>query len=400
MKILYIVPFVPWPVRVRSFNLIPRLAREHEIHLVCAAESPEAITRLRGLKSICRTVRYAQQSSLRGMIQCVLALPTTNPLRLAYCASPAMTSIVRRAIEEVAPDVIYVERWRALQYVPMDLKVPVVCDPTDSMILYNRRLVALGASWERLIGLEEYTKFLRAEPRLARSVNATVFCSRVDMQCVLDRAPEVRCELVPNGVDCKKFFFKDPSETDSPTTIFTGSFAYRPNRRAVAYFLREMFPRIRKAFPDVRFHAVGNEASERLAEFHQPGFVATDFVADLRGEVAKATVAIAPMTVGSGVSNKLLEAFATGTPIVATSIACGDLPVRDGEHLLVADDPQRFAEAAIELLRDVDLRRRLTTSARRLVEGKYDWEIIYCQLERIFFSVLPGKWPRNGNGSR
>ena len=65
--------------------------------------------------------------------------------------------------------------------------------------------------------------------------------------------------------------------------------------------------------------------------------------------------------------------------------------VRDGEHLLVADDPQRFAEAVVELLRDVELRRRLTTSARRLVEGKYDWEIIYHQLEDIFFSVLPGK---------
>ena len=154
MRILYIVPFVPWPVRVRSFNLIPRLAREHEIHLVCAAESPQAIIRLGGLKSICRTVRYPKQSSVRGMIQCVIALPTPNPLRLAYCASPTMTAIVRRAIEEVSPDVIYVERWRALQYVPMGSKIPVDLDPTDSMILYNRRLAALGAPWERLIGLK------------------------------------------------------------------------------------------------------------------------------------------------------------------------------------------------------------------------------------------------------
>ena len=109
------------------------------------------------------------------------------------------------------------------------------------------------------------------------------------MQCVLDRAPEIRCERVPNGVDCEKFFLKHPFEADSQAIIFTGSFAYRPNRRAVAYFLREMFPRIRKAFPDIRFHAVGNEASKRLAKFRQPGFIATDFVADLRADVAKAT---------------------------------------------------------------------------------------------------------------
>jgi glycosyltransferase involved in cell wall biosynthesis len=307
---------------------------------------------------------------------------------MAYFASPRMTAAVRRAIEEVAPDVIYVERWRALQYVPQDISIPVVCDPTDSMILYNRRLSLLGAWWERPIGLEEYVKFLRAEPRLARRADASIFCSRLDMECVIRRAPEARCELIPNGVDCQKFFLKQPLESDAQTIVFTGGFTYRPNCHAVDYFLREIFPLIRKTLPNARFHAVGNEASRSLKQFEQPGFETTDFVTELRGELAKAAVAVAPITVGSGVSNKLLEAFATGTPIVATSMACGDLPVCHGQHLLVADDPQRFAEAVVRLIRDAELRERLTVQARRLVVERYDWEIVYRRLENIFFSVL------------
>jgi glycosyltransferase involved in cell wall biosynthesis len=393
MRILYIVPFVPWPVRVRSFNLIPRLARHHEIHLVCTIESPQSLTRLDGLGAICRSVRFAAHSSLRGMLQCMVALPTPKPLRLAYCRSPRMSAIVKRAVDEVAPDVIYVERWRALQYVPAGLRIPVVCDPTDSMILYNRRLATMGAWWERLIGLEEYVKFLRAEPRLAARVDATIFCSRVDMDCVLRRDSRARCEIVPNGVDCQKFFLKQSSEIDPHTIVFTGSFDYRPNRQAVRYFLRDIFPSVRKSFPSARFHAVGNAADKHLRRFRQPGFEATDFVADLRNELAKATVAIAPMTVGSGVSNKLLEAFATGTPVVATSIACGDLPVRDGEHLLVANDPRQFADAIIALMGGTELRGRLTVAARRLVVEGYDWEIVYQRMERVLLSVADLKSP-------
>lgn len=388
MRILYIVPFVPWPVRVRSFNLIPRLARRHEVHLVCMAESPQALFRLDGLRTICNSVSFVESDTFRGVLQSLIALPTPKPLRLAYCASPKMTEAVRRAIQEGGPDVIYVERWRALQYVPKDIRIPVVCDPTDSMILYNRRLSALGTWWERPIGLEEYVKFLRAEPLLARRANATIFCSHLDLECVVRRAPGARCELVPNGVDCQTFFLKRASESEAQTIIFTGSFAYRPNCHAVGYFVQEILPLVRKALPNVRFRAVGNEASRHLKRFEQPGFEAEDFVTDLRTELGRATVAVAPITVGSGVSNKLLEAFATGTPIVGTSMACGDLPVRHGEHLLVADDPKRFAEGVVSLIRDAELREHLTVPAHRLVVERYDWEVVYRQLENILFSVV------------
>jgi glycosyltransferase involved in cell wall biosynthesis len=188
---------------------------------------------------------------------------------------------------------------------------------------------------------------------------------------------------------------KQPSEGDPLSIIFTGSFDYRPNSLAVDFFLRKIFPLVRKAVPEAKFLAVGNGAGRRLAALRQVGFQAVDFVADLRNEIAKATVAVAPLTVGSGVSNKILESFATGTPIVATSIACGDLPLKDGVHLLVANEPERFATSVIALLQDAELRQRLTVPARRLVAENYDWEIVYRQMEQVFFSVVNRKQNSN-----
>jgi glycosyltransferase involved in cell wall biosynthesis len=113
-----------------------------------------------------------------------------------------------------------------------------------------------------------------------------------------------------------------------------------------------------------------------------------DFVPELRAYIAKAAVAIAPITVGAGVSNKLAEAFATGTPVVATRLACGDLPVCDGVHLLLASDPKAFAEKVVRLLRQPDLRRHLALNARRLVEETYDWEIVAGRMEQLMREVV------------
>jgi glycosyltransferase involved in cell wall biosynthesis len=396
MKILYIVPFVPWAVKVRSFNLIPRLARRHEITLVCVSGAEPSAEQGAWLAKYCREIVPVRQSRWKAMAQCAAALPTSTPLRIAYCRSRQAMAAVRQVYKKLQPDVVYVERWRALQFVPEDGAAPVLCDPTDSMTLYNRRLMNAGTLWERLVGWEEYRKFSRYEGKLARRADLCVFCSRVDLECVRRQAPEIKCELVPNGVDCEKYFFKQEREERPGTLVFTGSFKYRPNCHGVKYFLDEIFPGILKKVPQANFIAVGNGAGKALARFRgRAGFAAVDFVPNLRPYLARAAVVVAPLTVGAGVSNKLAEGFAVGTPVVATPLACGDLPVKSGDQLMVAERPGEFAEHAVRLLKDAGLRRQMATRARRFVEEQYDWETVSAKME-----LLLQKLAANGSNER
>jgi glycosyltransferase involved in cell wall biosynthesis len=392
MRILYILPFVPWHIRVRSYNLIPRLAKEHEIYLLCLCGSPEEEARAEPLRKYCRDVRLVRHRRSRALLQCAIALATPIPLRIAYFFSRAMQREVLNAVVEFSPDVIYTERWRALQYVPPDMPVPIICDPTDSMLLYNDRLMRTGVWWERLVGFEESLKFRSYEGKIANRASAVIFCSRVDLECVRRLAPAARYDLVPNGVNRQEFFLKQPHEEESNTIIFTGNFAYRPNRHAADFFLQHIFPLVRQQIPTARFMLVGSGASRYLKRESQkaPGVEVIDFVPQLRSYIARAAVAVAPITVGSGVSNKLGEAFATGTAVVATSLACGDMPVRDGEHLLLADKPQAFAEKVVQLLRSPDLRGRLARQARSLVEEYYDWDIVYRSMQRVMLDLVKG----------
>lgn len=384
MKILYIVPFVPWAVKVRSFNLIPRLARGHEITLVCVSSAEPSAEQQAWLAKNCKEVVHVRHGRWKGIAQCAAALPTRTPLRIAYCKSQAANDAVRRVYERVRPDVVYVERWRALQFVPGEGKAPVVCDPTDSMTLYNRRLMNAGVWWERLVGWEEYRKFLRYEGKLARRAGVCVFCSQVDLECVKEQAPEVRYELVPNGVDCEKYFFKEEREEEPEKLVFTGSFKYRPNCHAVKYFLEKIFPEIRKEVPEAKFAAVGNGAEEAMAGFRgRVGFEAVGFVPDLRPYLAKAAVVVAPLTVGAGVSNKLGEGFAVGTPVVATPLACGDLPVKSGEQLLIGASAEEFTKHTVRLLKDPILRRQMALRARKFAEEQYDWGTVSRKMEIV-----------------
>jgi glycosyltransferase involved in cell wall biosynthesis len=388
MKILYIVPFVPWEIRVRSLNLIPRLARQHEIHLVCVSDEAPSRERQEWMGRHCESVVHVRHSAWKALGQAALAIPTGAPMRMAYCRSREAQEAVRRGFEQVGPDVVYAERWRALNFLPDKLGAPLVSDPTDSMTLYNRQLMKSGAPWERLVGAMEYRKFQRVEGELARRADVTVFCSQVDLQCVKEQAPDARYEIVPNGVDCEKYFFKEEHEEEEGRIVFAGSFRYRPNCSAAKHFLEEIFPKVRKRVPAAKFTAVGNGATSALAAYHgRDGVECIDFVPDLRPYLAKASVAVAPLQVGSGVSNKVGEGFAAGTAVVATPLACGDLPVKDGEHLFIASEATKFADKVATLLEDEEGRREMAKRARRFVEEGYDWEIVVKKMERVLESA-------------
>ncbi|HTR25343.1 MAG TPA: glycosyltransferase [Terriglobales bacterium] len=393
MRILWILPFVPWPIKVRSFNLLPRLARRHQIDLVCIARSAEDRARLDAVRSHCSSVRTGTYTGAGAFARCLLSLPTRTPLRIAYVFSPSMCQAVAEAIAEKRPNVIYVERWRALQFVPQTTPIPIVCDPTDSMGLYNHRLMRGGHSWERVLGLLEYLKFCRYEPMLARRVAATVFCSRADLDFVRRATPDANLVQVPNGVDCESFSPKVAGEEQPGEIFFSGNFAYSPNRDAVRHFLKDTFPRVKRAVPEATFTIVGNGALKFMAgeAANMCGVRVFNFVPKLRPYLASASVAVAPLRLGAGVSNKLLEAFAVGTPIVSTRIGCGDLPCRDGEHLFIADEPALFADRIVQLIQDFSLRRDMAARAQVLVRTNYDWRIVARLMEDVLHKAVFGQ---------
>jgi glycosyltransferase involved in cell wall biosynthesis len=193
--------------------------------------------------------------------------------------------------------------------------------------------------------------------------------------------------VVPTGVDTE-FFAPRTSHVAPPHVardrhlVFTGSMDWLPNEDGMLYFCREILPRIRQVEPDVTVSIVGRAptpAVQRLAQ--ERGVEVTGRVEDVRPHIAGGSVYIVPLRIGGGTRLKIFEAMSMAKAVVSTTVGAEGLPVTPGRDIVIADEPARFAQAVVHLLRSERDRRRLEAAARQLVVDRYDWSAVSRELE-------------------
>jgi glycosyltransferase involved in cell wall biosynthesis len=186
--------------------------------------------------------------------------------------------------------------------------------------------------------------------------------------------PESVIAVVPNGVDLEGFYEASREEQIADRIVFTGTMNYYPNTDAVLYFARECWPMIRAKVPNATWYIVGKEPPAEVQELAKlPGITVTGGVPEVRSYLASATVAIAPLLIGSGTRLKILEALAMGKAIVSTRLGCEGLDVVSGKHLIVADQAEEFAQAVVGLLQNAEQRAVLESAGREIAET-YSWQ--------------------------
>jgi glycosyltransferase involved in cell wall biosynthesis len=168
----------------------------------------------------------------------------------------------------------------------------------------------------------------------------------------------------------------------------TGTLGYLPNLDAARWMIDRILPRVRGALPSVRLTLVGANAPNSLRERGAGAVEVVGRVPDVRPFLDRSDLFVAPLRAGGGTRLKLLEAFAVGLPVVATTIASAGIAVRHGQDIATADDEAAFASEVIRLLSDASVRRAQSESARRLVEEHYDWRSIAADYQEDLYDVV------------
>ena len=171
--------------------------------------------------------------------------------------------------------------------------------------------------------------------------------------------------------------------------VFVGATHTFPNRDAVEYLLREIWPKIRQARRQASLSLIGGgPGSERSRPRSEPGVTACGHVPDIRPQLAEASCCVVPLRVGGGTRLKILDAWAMGKAIISTSIGCEGLAAVDGENILVRDNTTAFAHAVLQVLEDSVLRSRLEANARETAEKVYDWSTVGGGMRTEYWRIM------------
>jgi sugar transferase (PEP-CTERM/EpsH1 system associated) len=232
----------------------------------------------------------------------------------------------------------------------------------------------------------EAQRLARYEEYLVRTFDHSIVTSEREAWLLRQRVPDASISVISNGVELEYFdpsLFHSSSST-TPTLIFTGTMDYLPNVDGVRFFCREIFPLVRQVMPDVVFYIVGRNPTREVKSLSQePNVVVTGSVPDVRPYLSKSWLAVAPLRIARGVQNKVLEAMAMGLPVVGTPQAFQGAQACDSDGIRQANEPERFAQEILALLKDNTLRREASASARKYVERHHRWQDHGVALDRI-----------------
>ncbi len=307
--------------------------------------------------------------------------------------TPAYFAAQRQRIRDICArgsfDVVYADGLPVAQYLmAAGLECPSIIDLHDCFTLLFSRAMQAESRWLRKVAVyAESRSVARLERSLSRVFARVITNSTVDEAYLKSLDPTAKTLTIGNGVD-SAFFGPSDAVPDLAKVVFTGVMDYGPNEDGAVYFGEDILPLIQEHHPDVQFWVVGKDPTERIrALAARPGVHVTGDVPDVRPYLQSAGVFVCPLRFGAGVKNKLLAALAMNKAVVATRLSVEGLDLREGEDLLLADEPAEFAAKVVQLIENPEYARQLGKTGQAAVKAKYSWERSAKLLEDTLRSV-------------
>jgi polysaccharide biosynthesis protein PslH len=374
--------------KIRSYNILRELARDHAVTFFSyyAAHDND---QHQSLKDICEDVvcvplRLPEPKSARELLDYSRYLFSLESYSLMKYCRPVVRRELKKLLERESFDAIVCDFIFAAPVIPWDIPTPkiVFTHNVEAMIWNRHYKVASNPIW-KMLSWREWKTMERAERLYLRKADHVLAVSEEDRKEFLSFIDPSKITVIPTGVDVD-YFQPQPDKEQKNSLVFTGSMDWLPNEDGIVFFIEQVLPLIRVQIPEVLLRVVGRKPSRRLRELaaREPKVELTGWVDDVRPYLAEGEVCIVPLRIGGGTRLKIFEAMAMGKAVVSTAIGAEGLPVKHGESILLADNPEDFARQAIELIRDPIRRNQIGSAAHKLVKENFGWASVAKALAR------------------
>ena len=374
MKLFFLLPRFPYPTekgdKLRAFHHIKQLSRHHEI-ILCAMNdgtiNKDAIPVMRKYTTAIHIIRLGKMTIVWNIIK---VLFTGKPLQVGYFYNAVAARKIRQIIDHSKPDYIFCQLIRVAEYVKK-LPIPKILDYQDVFSKGVDRRCATSPFWLRPFLRIEYNRLIRYEREVFDAFDHKIIISYPDR----DLIPHPKREsitVVANGVDTD--FFRPLERPKEYDIVFTGNMGYPPNINSAEYLVNRILPLVRSRKSDVRFLIAGANPHLRVLVLKSPQVDVSGWVSDMRECYARARIFVAPMQLGTGLQNKILEAMAMKIPCITYPLANQELNAKEGEEILVGQTPEEYTRHVFTLLNDPAFAGRVAENGYHFVLKNYSWE--------------------------
>ncbi|MCI0701950.1 MAG: glycosyltransferase family 4 protein [Planctomycetia bacterium] len=397
---------LPFPLtsgkRIRTFNLLARLADRHRVTVLChknpdraeAINADEAFREI-GIETVVVDRAVPPKSGPGFYARLAGNLLSPLPYSVATHSSPALAEAVRNFAAENPVDVWHCE-WTPYAQVLRDglgsrlaeARWTVMAHNVESLI-WQRYTEAADNPMKRWYIRQQWKKFARFERWAYTSASASIAVSREDAELMRTDFGVTNVQVVENGVDVSYFRPQRDVERTATQMLFLGSLDWRPNQDAATLLLNELLPQVRSAIPHATAIFAGRRPPEWLRSMVKatPGAELHADLPDVRPVLARCGFLVVPLRIGGGSRLKILEALATSTPVVSTRVGAEGLELVAGRDLVVSETPKELVGAMIAAIRRPDELQDTAESGRRHVLARYSWDLLAERLDGVWNSV-------------
>jgi glycosyltransferase involved in cell wall biosynthesis len=373
--------------RIRTLGMIRELHRAHEVHYAALHDPREGEEGPRraaeySAKAVPVEYRAVSKASPAFAVQLLQGLASPLPVAVSRWKSEALRGAVEDLLARERYDRLVCDFLFPAASLP-DISRAVLFQHNVETAIWRRHAENASNPIRRWFMAGQAARMERFERDVCRRAGYVVAVSDADRDQFRAEFGVERVESVPTGTDLD-YFARQPS-APSADLVFVGSMDWLPNEDGVNWFLDEILPGIRAKRPSTTVAIVGRKPSSalRARADADPRLTVTGGVPDVRPYFWGATASIVPLRIGGGTRLKIFEAMAAGAPVVSTRIGAEGLPLENGEHLWLADDPRDFADACLDALENADEARRRVRSAYDLVAGRFSWRAAAAQFAAI-----------------
>jgi sugar transferase (PEP-CTERM/EpsH1 system associated) len=375
-KMMVITSRFPYPLdkgdKLRAYHQINELAKECEVHLVSLSNKNIHEKDKNELEKICKSVSIYKLNKLQSVLSLFGALFNKKPFQVALFYNKNIHKKIKKKTREINPNHIYCQLIRCAEYVKNEFDIPKTIDFMDVLSKGIERRISTSPFYLKKILETEAERLKIYENIMFEYFDNHAIISLQDQELIYHVKRE-EIAIIPNGIDTH-FFSPDSKIKKKYTLLFNGNMQYQPNVKSAIYIVTHILPLVKEKIPGVLLLISGTSPTKEVQELASDAVTVSGWMDDIRDAYNQAIIFIAPMQIGTGLQNKLLEAMAMEMPCVTSKLANNALNAKTNDEILIGNSKEEYAELIIKLINDSSKREALGKNGQTYVRNNFNWE--------------------------